>query len=111
MQAEELTLAVGRHGDAVASILREGCGVGGCPRTVHAGGGFDGPADVLARPGQEDGRRDGQRRRRDGAKRQRAYLRGASERLEVNVSGQVTETIARDLGIDGGAQDGSEGWV
>jgi hypothetical protein len=60
-EPEEATLAVGRHGDAVASILHEGCGIGSSPRTVHAGGGFDGPADILARPGHEDGRGDGQR--------------------------------------------------
>ena len=43
-QPEEPVLAVGRHGDAMAPMLHEGCGVGLNPRADHIGGGFDGPA-------------------------------------------------------------------
>jgi len=75
-QPEKVMLAVGRHGDTVAPILHERRGVGGSPRTAQAGGGFDGPADVLAGPGHEDCRDDGEQLRRDSANRQGAYLRG-----------------------------------
>ena len=44
-----------------------------------------------------------------GQSQERACLRGASEGLDCDVSGHPTETIARDLGVDGDAQEGSEG--